>query len=401
MLLTHKKLSCLTVLLTALHSPMIPLTAGEPGQSSKESLTKAIVHSVDESIYDKIWGLTKFYDNKDNPIIQSIRLTGRYHGQYHWTDADTGSDDAWEHRRFRIGLEVGLFKDVLLKGEMESTSDFEDFYNGFTELYVQWKPAPEFAVLVGEQKPKFTNDWSTSSRYFNTFERSMLLNQFRPDYAPGVVFTGKIGHFNYYTGGFTNTPDRDIGQEFSEFGGGGSLIAQIGYDFKDAWKMDLADWRLEYLYSDSNEQSTIWNYFDHGIATSLALREGGVGLVGELLYGTGSRSDAFGINLIPSIMLSDKLQAVLRYQVAFSDAEEGLAGQSRYERAAGAGRGDLYQAGYAGFNYFLYGHKLKLMGGVEYANMSGPKGFDGWTALLGVRVFWGPETKGMYPTTRD
>jgi hypothetical protein len=33
-------------------------------------------------------------------------------------------------------------------------------------------------------------------------------------------------------------------------------------------------------------------------------------------------------------------------------------------------------------------HRLKLMGGVEYANMDGPTGYDGWTALAGLRVYW-------------
>ncbi|WP_256200167.1 hypothetical protein [Verrucomicrobium spinosum] len=42
-------------------------------------------------------------------------------------------------------------------------------------------------------------------------------------------------------------------------------------------------------------------------------------------------------------------------------------------------------------NYYLYGHKLKLMAGTEYHNMSGGGDggdFDGWTTLVGLRMFF-------------
>ena len=63
-------------------------------------------------------------------------------------------------------------------------------------------------------------------------------------------------------------------------------------------------------------------------------------------------------------------------------------GQRRYENDSGGGPGDLYNAAYLGFNYRIYSDKLKLLGGVEYANMQGDKGFDGFTFLTGVRVYW-------------
>ena len=374
---------------------LLAVTAQAGPASSPSSETN------DQSIYEQIWGMTKFYENKDNPFIQSVRLTGRYHGQYHWTRLDTGDNDEWEHRRFRIGLEVAFAHNFLLKGEMVSAAGMENFYDGFTELYLQWKPDPRFALQVGYQKPKFTYDWTTSSRYILTFERSMLLNQFRPDYAPGITLGGKVGKFDYYLGAFSNEPDNDVLNGFTEFNGGSSYIAQIGYEFGKAWGLELAHARLEYLYSDINRDSRILNVFEHGVAASLQVRQGRKEVVAELLHGQGESSRAYGLWVMPSYMITDKLQVVARYQAAFSDEPEGLAGQRRYERFAGAGRGERYQAGYLGFNYFLYGHKLKLMGGVEYADMDGPKGYNGWTGLVGVRVFWGPETKGVQPSTAD
>ena len=60
--------------------------------------------------------------------------------------------------------------------------------------------------------------------------------------------------------------------------------------------------------------------------------------------------------------------------------------------AAGLGdmRGEEYGAVYAGLNWFLRGHKLKLMAGVEYARMNDRAGdggdYEGWTLFTGVRL---------------
>ena len=42
-------------------------------------------------------------------------------------------------------------------------------------------------------------------------------------------------------------------------------------------------------------------------------------------------------------------------------------------------------------NYYLYGHKLKFMTGVEFAHMNGGSDggdYDGVTVLAGVRIYW-------------
>jgi phosphate-selective porin OprO and OprP len=44
--------------------------------------------------------------------------------------------------------------------------------------------------------------------------------------------------------------------------------------------------------------------------------------------------------------------------------------------------------GYPGLQYFIYGDNLKLMTGVEYANLNGGGNggnCSGWTALTGIR----------------
>jgi len=42
-----------------------------------------------------------------------------------------------------------------------------------------------------------------------------------------------------------------------------------------------------------------------------------------------------------------------------------------------------------GVNYYLYGHRLKFMTGLEYATLTGgTRDFYGWTWLGGVRVYF-------------
>lgn len=80
-----------------------------------------------------------------------------------------------------------------------------------------------------------------------------------------------------------------------------------------------------------------------------------------------------------------------------ADEDDSLLAQRRYERTAGVNTGDLYQAGYAGFNYYIAGHRIKLINGIEYASMNG---HDVWTASVAFRVFWGPHSNGPFPMAK-
>ncbi|NQX02525.1 hypothetical protein HQ447_17855 [bacterium] len=83
------------------------------------------------------------------------------------------------------------------------------------------------------------------------------------------------------------------------------------------------------------------------------------------------------------------LQLVGRYSYANSDGPLGISGQSRYERkvATNKGLGDAYHSFYGGAQYFIYGDKLKLMAGIEWATVENSQGdsYDGYTLLSGIR----------------
>ena len=92
------------------------------------------------------------------------------------------------------------------------------------------------------------------------------------------------------------------------------------------------------------------------------------------LFGGG---EVDGFYLMPSVMLSDKLEAVLRYESMEADGGASVRHQSRYARRVvasdpGVGsagvRGEDYWALYGGVNYYI-NKSLKLMFGVEYAEL--------------------------------
>ena len=377
-----------------------------PGDESKENSGDEYISGLDcdslreegKTLAEKLEDLGELYQNDNHPLMQEWWFLGRYHGQY-W-NADGGGDqqDDWENRRFRIGSQARFFKKLTLHAQMVSGFDMDPFYNGFTELWSQWAFDDSFMVTVGQQKHRFTHDRNVSSRYINTLERSMLLNMFNADYTPAVTASGKLGKFAYYTGIFSNATGPNIWKAFTEYDSGYSFLASGTWDIKDRIDLDEAFFNICYLHSDANQNATNLNRYKDGLSAALIFTEGPGSLVSEALLGMGSTNgNAFGINIQPGYFLTDKLQIATRYQLAFADEDDGLLAQRRYERTVGVNTGDLYQAGYAGLNYYIAGHRMKLMSGVEYAEMNGQ---EVWTASMAIRVFWGPESNGPFPMAK-
>lgn len=333
--------------------------------------------------------------DKNAPIVQEFWLLGRYHLHYHDSDGTRGNDSGWESRRIRLGFQATLFKNLTLHAQAISGSDFEPHYNGFTELWASWRFDDAVKLTIGQQKHRFTHDRNVSSRYMNYMERSMFTNMLALDYTPAVTLSGTVGKLDYYTGVFSNATGTDMARAFTELNSGWSFIAAVTYDLGNLFGADTAHFYGSYLHSEAEANATNLNRYRDGVSAALILTEGPASLVTEVTGGFGSRrGDAWGINVQPSYALTDKLQLVARYQLATSDERNGLTGQRRYERAARAPAGDLYQAAYLGLNYLIAGHRAKLMAGVEYADMNGESVV---TAFAGVRMFFGPHSKAPYP----
>ncbi|MBT7982723.1 MAG: hypothetical protein HN584_09155, partial [Akkermansiaceae bacterium] len=53
--------------------------------------------------------------------------------------------------------------------------------------------------------------------------------------------------------------------------------------------------------------------------------------------------------------------------------------------------GEDYQSYYLGLNYYINDHKLKLMTGIEYADLDGGNDggeYSGWTLFSGLRLYF-------------
>jgi phosphate-selective porin OprO/OprP len=185
--------------------------------------------------------------------------------------------------------------------------------------------------------------------------------------------------------------------EFGDFNGGYSVSLGGGYDFKHLLDLEKADFRLDWLHSERDVDDLVLNRYDDILSSTFWLKEGDLGLVLEGFYATGgdgTNTDVFGFFIQPTYdIIPKKLQLVGRYSFASSDGALGVYGQTRYERtvsttpATNRGRGDSYHAFYGGVQYFIYGEKLKLMAGAEYAKLDNDprESYDGLTLLSGLR----------------
>lgn len=92
---------------------------------------------------------------------------------------------------------------------------------------------------------------------------------------------------------------------------------------------------------------------------------------------------------MPFYNITDSLQVVARYTHLESQDPNGIRLNNRYQSTLVGGRGDEYDEVYAGLNYYICGHKLKLQTGWSYTTLQdsandGGK-YDGWSWNSGLR----------------
>jgi len=347
------------------------------------------------------------FRDDDASVLNEFWVLGRYHGQYHWSNGGAEDDEGWDNRRFRLGTQFRMFKNLTVhaqavSGYQNGDPDFGDFdpeYNGFTELWAGWRFDDAFTLTVGQQKHRFTHDRNVSSRYISYLERGQLTNMFRADYTPAITGSGRIGAWSYYAGVFTNKTSDHMDDSFTDLDSGESVLATVTRDLGDAFGTDTAFLNVSGVHSEANDNATNLNWFEDGLASALILTEGPASLVTEVTAGLGdatgdAKGDCYGLNLQPTLFLTDTLQLATRYQFAWSAGDDGLRAQRRYERDAGMSTGDQYQAAYLGLNHYLAGHRLKVMYGAEYSTLGGQECV---TFSVMFRMFFGPHSRGPFP----
>lgn len=381
---------------------LIPLAilAGLPITTHAQDQTTQF---VEPNTFDKIWGYASLYKDDLNPILQEFKLRGRYQGQYWNVDADQGGKSDWEDRRSRIGFDAKLFdKELEVRADFQSTDGFRDIYDGLVDAYLRWKPTSSLTVVAGKTKPLIGHyDWLESTNTQPTFERSQIFNQLGINRATSLTVEGTQDEWNWRAGIYSNDTPANTGGtgafgdgEFGDFNGGISYSIGAGYDFKHLLDLEKADFRLDWLHSDREPGDLTLGRYDDIISSTFWVKEGYAAVVLEGYFATGgdgTNSDVFGFFIQPTYdILPKKVQLVGRYSYANSEGPLGVLGQSRYERqvATGGGRGDTYHSLYGGAQYFIYGEKLKLLAGAEWAHIDQESGeaYDGWTVLTGLRL---------------
>jgi phosphate-selective porin OprO/OprP len=351
----------------------------------------------EKGIYERIWESLTLYENPENDVIESLFLVGRYQGQYWLVSADQGNADGWENRRFFLGAEAEMFRQITLQLQMRINEDFSPFYGGLYQALVEWSPNESFSLTAGRLDFLFNGlERSIGSTRMVTFERGLIVNQVMPGEVVGAVVEGQPGDFSYRGGIMSGS----VNDEFTDFKGGVGLFAGVGYAVPLFF--ESGSLHLDYLFNNGDPENNAFQPYDHVLSLWHQGNTGPFGLGVDLTWAHGldARPALFGITLLPTYMLAknvlrkgDALQAVLRYQFATSDGDNGLQLQPRYEQnIVPGGAGDRYQAVYVGLNYLIFGDRLKLMTGLEYSTMhdSAHDGgeFNGWTYSAGVRVFF-------------
>jgi hypothetical protein len=374
-------------------SSTVPITAH--GQSFFDPL-------IPSQTLDSHWSHATLYKDEANPILQEFKLRGRYQGQYHDVDAESGSDSAWEDRRSRLGFDAKLFDQQLeVRADFQSNDGFDDIYDGLVDAYLRWRPTNNLSFTIGKTKPLIGHyDWLEPTTSQPTFERSQIFNQLNVNRATAFTMEGSLDSFTWRAGVYANdTPGNTGGSgawgdgEFGDLDGGISYSLGVGYDIKQWLGSDKAIVRLDWLHSDREPGDLVLGRYDDLLSATFWWEEGPMALVFEAFHGSGGSGadgSVFGFFLQPTYdIVPDRVQLVGRYTFSTSSEDTGVRPQGRYEAPAGAGRGDSYHAFYLGGQYFIHGDKLKLMAGAEYALLgenSSSDRYDGFTFLTGLRL---------------
>lgn len=346
-----------------------------------------------ESRYDRIWDQANLYSGDAESLVESVVLSGRIQFDHAYVDADHDTHSDLDLRRFRFGFKTRFQGNLTLHTEAEYDPNHGDLnYLRLTDTYIAWAPNDAFALTVGKQGASFTMDGQTSSKELIAIDRSNLANNlwFPEEYITGVTAGGEKGGIVYELGYFTSG-ERDRG--FGDSNGGEFVLATIGHDFAEALSSDKALLRLNYVDNEADPLNTFTRPFGRIVSLNFDFAQPGWGVRGDYATGEGylGQSDVSALMVMPYWNLGERMQIVTRYTWLESDDPNGVR-IARYEREITSGNGDEYNELYVGFNYYWYGHKLKLQTGLQQVDMNDVAAdggaHEGWALTTGFRISW-------------
>ncbi|MCF7816693.1 MAG: OprO/OprP family phosphate-selective porin [Kiritimatiellales bacterium] len=361
--------------------------------------------TAEPSVYDKIWSNTELVNNKDATVLQKLSIVGRLQGDtVYFNSEDSGEfqDDVW--RRFRMGGKAKLFNDFLIHAEMDlnlnkaDSGSWDEFYVRLTDAYLGWEPSKAVDLKLGKQSAPFTLDGGTSSTKLYTPERSIVANNlwFSTEYFTGVGASGKAEEWDWRAGGYSASGEAEFGHFESGYFGLLSGGHKVGKD---------GSLRLDYVYN--NPDYTGVQKDSSYIVGSRKLKH-----IASLVYkqkvsekfeiwsdlsgatGINTQGNLFGIEIMPMYNISKTLQLVAQY-AGVTDLEgnsDVIMSTYAQKNAGKKGTVETSHNMLLGFNWFLYGHKLKWQNAVEYnygQNMANSgKDYNGFGLTSALRVSW-------------
>ena len=347
----------------------------------------------DSPAFDQIWGFAEWYDNEDNPVVQTMVLSGRFQADYARVSDEALSYDEWNVRRFRFGAKWGLFSQFTLQVEADFNPQERDpLYTRLTDAKLEWAPNDDIEFAIGKQSVPFTLDGATSSKELLTIDRSNLANNmwFTAEYMPGVSVAGGGSGWSYRVGAYSAG---EANREFGEFNGAIFTLLSVGYDLSERLGVAEADVRADYIHQSEDPQNSFTRALEHVGSASFSLADGQWGVRADVTTGVGylGQSDLWGAQLMPHVELSEEIQLVGRVTHVTSDDPNGVR-LARYENQVLSGRGDRFREFYAGLNYYVYGHKLKLQSGLAFGDMQDRAAdggsYSGTSWVTGLRISW-------------
>jgi phosphate-selective porin OprO/OprP len=345
------------------------------------------------SAYDRAWAHARLYTGDEDSFFQSLDLSGRLQLDLAYVDSRDVSHSEFNVRRFRFGFKTRFKNRFILHVEGEfNPQEADPFYSRLTDTYLAWEFSDSTLLKLGKQSAGFTLDGMTSSNSLITIDRNALTNNiwFTEEYIPGISVRGKGGGLNYFVGAFSSGDDNP---EFGDFKGGQFVLATLGHDFAGGTSADEALLRVNMVYNEPDPDNGFTNDLEGILSLNFSYRQGPWGFRTDLSGGTGygEKSDLWGLVLMPFYKSGENTEWVTRYTYVTSRDENGVR-FGRYEREIEAGKGDRYSELYLGFNYYWYGHKLKLQNGLQYVRMKDRANdggaFEGWSWTTGFRLSW-------------
>ncbi len=257
-------------------------------------------------------------------------------------------------------------------------------------------------LTFGYAFPRFGREAYADDEDLITITRSMLSTTLRPSQHTGLAAHGDWDIFDYHVGIYN-----------SDAGGGenASGVYPVSYLFSLSGGVDLdeyaralhedltADLRVDYIYNDEagGFGPGGGEPYKNAFAVSTEVGFMGINVLYEYMWaraetsglgfsgvGDAGRPQVRGYALTPSYFVTDRFEAVGRYErIRNTEVAPGniLLGHNAYAAdiagigpagAPGALAGSKYQAVYLGGNYYLHEEYVKLMGGLELAELRGP-----------------------------